>query len=280
MELQLGGQRFDVSVRPLVMGVLNRTVDSFYDRGAHFALDRFLAHAERLVGDGADILDVGARAAGVGTRDVSEQEETDLVTESVLALRGRFGVPVSVDTWRAGVAEAAFEAGAVLGNDLSGFRDGDYLPVAARAGASVVATHMRLAPQVPDPEPEYDDVVEDVAAALERLAARARAAGIATERILVDPGLDLGKTWSQSLDLLAACDRFAGLGYPLLVAPSNKIFLGRLLGIERDERSSATAAACTIAVHLGARVIRVHDARLGRHVADLAAACRGRRDAR
>ncbi len=259
------------------MGILNRTRDSFYDRGAHFQLDAFLRRAEELVADGADLLDVGGRPAGVGTRHVSEQEEIDLVTESVAALVARFDLPVSVDTWRGSVAAAAFEVGAVLGNDLSGFSDRDYLPAAAAAGASVVATHIRLPPQVPDPDPRYDDVVEDVATALLALGKRAEEAGIARECILVDPGLDLGKTWRQSFDLLAACDRFAALGYHLLVSPSNKIFLGRLLGAEKDQREVGTAAACALAVHLGARVIRLHDARLGRHVAEVTAACLQRR---
>ncbi|MDP8969970.1 MAG: dihydropteroate synthase [Actinomycetota bacterium] len=273
MDLQLGARRYDVRVRPLVMGILNRTRDSFYDRGAHFQLDAFLRRAEQLVADGADLLDVGARAAGIGTRRVSEQEESDLASESIAALVARFDLPVSVDTWRSPVAAAAFEAGAVVGNDLSGFSDPAYLPITAAAGATIVATHIRLPPQVPDPDPHYDDVVEDVAKALAALGVRAEGAGIPRERILVDPGLDLGKTWQQSLDLLAGCDRFAAIGYHLLVAPSNKIFLGRLLAADKYQREVGTAAACAVAVHLGARVIRVHDARLGRHVAEVTAAC-------
>jgi dihydropteroate synthase len=272
VRLRLGEEVVDVGRRPLVMGILNRTVDSFFDRGAHFALDAFLAQAERLVAGGADLLDVGARAAGVGTRDVAEAEETDLVAESVEALRSRFDVPISVDTWRASVAAAAFAAGAVVGNDLSGFSDPAYLPAAAAAGATVVATHMRLAPQVPDPDPVYGDVVEDVAAALAALVVRARAAGLADDQIAVDPGLDLGKTWRQSVQLLAAVSRFVEIGPAVLLAPSNKIFLGRLLGLERHERGDATVAACTAALLQGARIIRVHDARAGRQAADLVAA--------
>ncbi|MDQ3947213.1 MAG: dihydropteroate synthase [Actinomycetota bacterium] len=272
MKVRLGGDVVDAGRCPLVMGILNRTVDSFFDRGLHFELDAFLAQADRLVTDGTDVLDVGARAAGVGTRDVSEAEETDLVTSSVEALRARFDVPVSVDTWRAPVAAAGFAAGAVVGNDLSGFSDPGYLPAAAAAGATVVATHMRLAPQVPDPDPVYGDVVEDVAAALTGLVRRAQAAGLGREQIVVDPGLDLGKTWRQSVRLLGAVSRFCDLGHVVLVSPSNKIFLGRLLGLERDERAAATTAACTAALLQGARVIRVHDARAGRQAADLVAA--------
>jgi dihydropteroate synthase len=177
-----------------------------------------------------------------------------------------------VDTRRAAVAAAAFEAGAVLGNDMSGFRDPGYLDAAARSAAAVIATHIRLPPGVPDPNPVYDDVVEDVARALRELANRALAAGIPPERIILDPGYDLGKTWRQTLILLAHTPRFADVGHPLLIAVSNKIFLGRLLDLPLEERGTATVAACTYAIVRGARVMRVHDARAGRQVADLLAA--------
>jgi dihydropteroate synthase len=208
----------------------------------------------------------------VGTRDVSLAEETDLICESVRALRARFDTPISVDTWRAAVAAASYREGAVIGNDLSGFCDRDYLAETARAGATAVATHMRLAPQVPDPEPRYHDVVEDVAAALTALVAAARAAGLATEQIVIDPGLDLGKTWRQSVRLLAGVSRLCELGHPVLVAPSYKIFLGRLLGLEKCQRGDATTAACTAAMLQGARIVRVHDAAPARQAADLVAA--------
>lgn len=259
------------------MGILNRTVDSFYDGGRYYALDAFLRQAERLVADGADILDIGARSAGVGTRRVAATEETDLVAESVGEVVRRFDVPVSVDTWRGAVVAAGFEAGAVMGNDLSGFSDLSYLPAAAEVGASVVATHIRRPPGIPDPDPCYDDVVGDVCHALAGLSRRAMRHGIAADRIVLDPGLDLGKSWRQSLDLLAACDRLAALGHPVLVAPSNKIFLGRLLDAPKDQREIGTAAACAAAVLLGARIIRVHDARVGRHAGDVISACLRRR---
>ena len=272
MELRLGPHRFDLTTRALVMGVLNRTRDSFHDRGRYFRLDAFLRHAERLVRDGADVLDVGARPGGVGVREVGEAEEVELAVESIQELRRRFVVPVSIDTQRAPVARAAFAAGAVLGNDMSGFRDPGYLPAAAEAGAGVVATHIRLPPGVPDPDPVYRDLIEDVAAALGELAARAHDAGIPRESIVLDPGYDLGKTWEQTLSLLAHTRRFAELGLPLLVAVSNKIFLGRLLGLAGDDRGTATIAACAYGVARGGRVLRVHDVRAGRQVADLLSA--------
>ena len=145
--LRLGGRAIDVRTRTLVMGILNRTPDSFYDRGATWEFDAFLRRAETLVGDGADLLDVGGVKAGPGP-EVGEAEELDRVIPAIEALGARFDVPVSVDTWRASVLDAACRAGAVVGNDISGFGDPDYLPVAAKYGATVVATHIRLRPRV------------------------------------------------------------------------------------------------------------------------------------
>lgn len=258
MHLDLGGRRYHLAHRALVMGVLNRTPDSFYDRGATYELDALLARAERLVAAGADILDVGGVKAGPGP-EVTEPEEMDRVVPTLAALATRFDVPLSVDTWRASVARAAYEVGAVVGNDISGFADPDYLPAAAAAGAAVVATHIRLAPRVRDPEPHYDDVVADVARFLEDRAARARAAGIPAERIVLDAGLDLGKTAEQSLTLLRASGRLAALGYPLLLSASNKTFLGAVLDLEIGERREASLAAAALGITLGCRLVRVHD---------------------
>jgi dihydropteroate synthase len=274
--LDLGGRRFDLRRRAVVVGVLNRTRDSFHDRGAHFELDAFLRRAEQLVADGADVLEVGARPGGVGVREVSEAEETALAVESIEELRARFDVPIAVDSQRAAVATVAFRAGAVLGNDMSGFRDPGYLPAAAAASAAVIATHIGLPPGVPDPDPIYGDVVEDVVVALTELTQRARAAGIPADRIVLDPGYDLGKTWQQTLRLLGATPRFAQLGYPLLIAVSNKIFLARALGLDGEDRGTATVIACAYGVAHGGRVLRVHDARAGRQVADLIGALQER----
>lgn len=272
MRLRLGKDMFDLDQRPLVMAILNRTIDSFHDGGRYWRLEKLLRRADELVNDGADLLEIGARPGGVGVREVSESEETELVVETVLALRQRLDVPLAVDTRRATVLHAALEAGVALGNDMSGFRDPKYLPTAAAAGAAVVATHIRLPPGVPDPEPEYNDVVDDVHSALRELAGRAEAAGVGREQIIVDPGLDLGKTWWQSVRLLAAMDHYARLGYPLMLGASHKIFLSRVLGLDGHERGAATTAATAIGVLRGCRVLRVHDAKPARHAADLAAA--------
>lgn len=270
MDLLLGRHRFDVTHRAVVMGILNRTPDSFYDQGEYWEFDDFLRKAERLVEDGADLLDVGGVKAGPG-EEVGEEEELARVVPAVEALRARFDLPLSVDTWRASVAEACFAAGAEVGNDISGFADPDYLDVCSRAGASVVATHIRLAPRVPDPDPRYDDVVASVRERLVELADRAEEAGIPPERIVVDAGLDLGKTEAQSLVLLRASDQLAELGYPLLLSASNKRFIWTLLGVERGQTRIGTMAAHALGITLGCRVLRAHDAREARRVADVTA---------
>jgi dihydropteroate synthase len=253
------------------MGILNRTPDSFFDRGEFFALDATLRRAEQLVEEGADIFDVGGVKAGPGP-EVSEQEELERVLPAIEALRARFELPVSVDTWRASVAQAAYEAGAAIGNDISGFGDPAYLQVSAAAGASVVATHIRLQPRVADPEPHYDDVVAAVAEFLVERAGRAEAAGIAPERVILDAGLDLGKTWEQSLVLLRRSDALAALGYPLLLSASNKTFLGKLLDLDVTDRRDASLAATAVGVARGCRIVRAHDVRGTRRVCDALAA--------
>jgi dihydropteroate synthase len=266
--LVLGSVTFDLTSRALVMGILNRTPDSFFDHGATWDFDSFLRQAEQMAGDGADLLDVGGVKAGPGP-EVTEQEELDRVVPAVQALLERFDIPVSVDTWRSVVARESFAAGAVLGNDISGFADPDYLPVAAAAGAAVVATHIRLAPRVRDPDPVYADVVEDVAGFLAERAQRALQAGVRADRIVVDAGLDLGKTPLQSLGLLRASKRLSSLGYPLLLSASNKTFLGEVLGLAIDRRGPASLAAAAVGTSLGCRVLRVHDVAGTRQVRDM-----------
>jgi dihydropteroate synthase len=271
VELALGPYRFDIASRALVMGILNRTPDSFFDQGEFWDFDAFVRRAEQLVDDGADFLDVGGVKAGPGP-EVTEPEELDRVVPAIEALRARFDLPISVDTWRASVAKASFEVGAVVGNDISGFADPAYLQVAAEAGASVVATHIRLGPRIPDPEPEYDDVVADVNAFLRERAERAEAAGIPRERVIVDAGLDLGKTWEQSLVLLRHSAELSAMGWPVLLSASNKTFLGKLLDLEVKDRREASHAAHALGILGGCRILRAHDVKGARRVADVLAA--------
>jgi dihydropteroate synthase len=253
------------------MGIVNRTPDSFYDRGATFALDALLTRASTLVADGADLIDVGGVKAGPGP-EVTEAEELDRVIPAIEALHARIDIPISIDTWRASVARAGYKAGAVLGNDISGFADPEYLSAAAEAGVAVVATHIRLAPRIRDPEPVYDDVVEAVRSFLVDRAGRAVAAGITPDRVILDAGLDLGKTAEQSLTLLRGSGVLARLGYPLLLSASNKTFLGAILDLDIDHRGEASLAAAALGAALGCRILRVHDVARTRLVRDSVAA--------
>lgn len=270
MELALGPHRYDVTHRALVMGILNRTPDSFFDAGEYWGFDAFLRKAEQLVLDGADFLDVGGVKAGPGD-EVDLDEELERVVPAVAALHERFDLPISIDTWSAEVLRQCLDAGAVVGNDISGFADPEYLTVAAEAGASVIATHIRLAPRVADPDPHYDDLVGEVEAFLVDRAARAEAAGIPPERIVVDAGMDLGKIRHQSLELLEASDRLAGLGYPLLLSASNKRFLFETLETERHQIWAGTTACHVLGIVKGCRILRAHDVVAGRRAAHIAA---------
>ena len=274
--LRLGHRNFDIEHRSLVMGILNRTPDSFYDKGLTFELDDLVGRAGLLIDQGADLLDIGGVKAGPGP-EVGEAEELDRVIPAIEALAARYDIALSVDTWRASVAREAYRAGAVVGNDISGFADPDYLAAAAEHGATVVATHIRLGPRIPDPNPVYDDVVDSVRTVLLERADRALAAGLAPDQIIVDAGLDLGKTAAQSLTLLRASDQLADLGYPLLLSASNKTFLGVVLDLEIGQRKEASVAATSLGAALGCRVMRVHEVAAHRQACDAIAAVTGAR---
>jgi len=276
--LELGSEhRFDITHRALVVGILNRTPDSFFDGGQYFDFDGFLTKAEGLINDGADFVDVGGVKAGPGP-EVGTEEELERVVPAVEALRARFDLPISVDTWNPTVLREALAAGASVGNDISGFADPSYLPTCAEFGASVVATHIRLGPRIPDPEPHYDDLQHEVRSFLADRGAQALAAGIPAQRIMVDDGLDLGKTEAQSLELLRSSEHLASLGYAAFLSASNKRFLGELLGLEVTDRREASHAAHVMGITKGCRVLRAHDVRGARRTADIVAALLEARD--
>lgn len=268
--LSIGAKQINVAKRALIMGIVNRTPDSFFDRGKYFALDASLERAEQLINEGADIIDVGGVKAGPGDA-VGVSEEIDRVVPVIAALKKRFDVPLSIDTWQSEVAQEAFAAGALIGNDISGFSDPAYLAVAARSRATVVATHIRLAPRVADPDPHYpdDDVVSAVCDYLRVRRDAALSAGIDAQRIIFDAGLDLGKTAEQSRTLLQASATIAGIGQPLLLSASNKGFLGTLCELSIDERRDISLAAVALGVSKGCRVVRVHDVKGTRRVLDV-----------
>ena len=272
MILELGAAySFDITYRALVMGILNRTPDSFFDGGQYFDFDGFIEKADGLVRDGADFLDVGGVKAGPGP-EVSTEEELERVVPAIAALRSRFDLPISVDTWNPVVLRESLSAGASVGNDISGFAHPDYLPICAEFDASVVATHIRLGPRIPDPEPVYENLQVEVRAFLQGRAEAALAAGIPHQRIMVDDGMDLGKTEPQSLELLRSSEHLASLGYATFLSASNKRFLGALLGTEVTDRRQASHAAHALGIAKGCRVLRAHDVVGARRTADILAA--------
>lgn len=258
MRLRLGTVEHDLTTRTLVMGVLEPAPGS-QDGDGDASLDGLLARCEQLAGDGADLVDVAGVQVGLGPQ-AGEGEELERVVPVVAALRSRLDVAVSVETWRSRVLAECCGAGAVVGNDSSGFVDPAYLSTAAQVGATVVATH-------PRPVSGSSDLVAEVRGFLAQRLAGARAAGIPDERIIVNAGLDLGKSPGQSLTLLRESAALADLGPPLLLGATSTRFLGTLLGLEPDERRVAAHAASALGIARGGRIVRTHDVRGARRVA-------------
>lgn len=241
----------------VVMGILNRTPDSFYD-GGRMALEAAVDHGLRMVSDGAEIVDLGAVKAGPGI-EVSEQEEIDRLIPLVEALSQASDVPLSIETARPSVAKRAFEAGAAILNDVSGLDDPELARACASASAAVALMHhggqIRGRPR----NPRYDDVVAAVAGELRRLEEVALGAGIEPDAIAFDPGLDFGKTTFHSLEIVRRLDELVALGRPLLVAPSRKDVVGESLGLPVEDRLEGTLALVALAAAAGAQIVRVHD---------------------
>lgn len=252
------------SVHGRVMGVVNVTPDSFSDGGRYQEFDAAIAHGLALAEAGAAVIDVGGESTRPGASPVPPDLEAARILPVVGALVADCRVPVSIDTTKATVAAAALQAGASIVNDVSaGGRDPEMLQVVADAGAGFVAMHMIGEPRTMQDDPRYDDVVDEVGAFLVERIEAARAAGIADESIMVDPGIGFGKTVAHNLTLLAELPRLvARVGLPVLLGTSRKWFIGRLLGIDRpEERDEGTLATVVWALDRGARMVRVHDVR-------------------
>lgn len=252
----------DTSRRVLVMGIVNRTQDSFFDEGRTWQLEQAVAAGLRAAEEGADIVDVGGVKFAPGD-PLDPAEEAARVVPVLERLRRELPgeVLLSVDTFHASVARAALEVGADLINDTTGLSDPRMADEVARAGASLVLTHSVAEPRRPFPRPRYEDVVEEVRDFLAARLERALEAGIARERIVLDPGPDLNKNTQQTLEVLRDWGEYAALGLPLLAALSRKDFVGESLGLPKEERLAGSLAAAAWTIRLGARVLRVHDVR-------------------
>ncbi|MGC5332675.1 dihydropteroate synthase [Micromonospora sp. DT62] len=275
--LRLGGRTFGPD-ELVVMAIVNRTPDSFFDQGATFAQDSALRAVERAVEEGAEIIDIGGVKAGPGA-EVDVAEEIRRTVATIAAVRAAFpDVVISIDTWRAEVAVEAVAAGADLLNDTWSGADPALAQVAAQTGAGLVCSHAGgLAPRTRPHRAAFADVVTDVLTTVTGLAERAVALGVRADGILIDPAHDFGKNTRHSLEITRRLGELSGTGWPLLVALSNKDFIGETLDLPVAERLEGTLAATAVSAWLGARVFRAHQVRPTRRVLDMVASIRGDR---
>lgn len=255
--LHCGKFRLDLS-RPLVMGIVNITPDSFSDGGQHLQRDAAVAHAHQLISEGADIIDIGGESTRPGAQPVGAQEELDRVLPVIEALRG-IPVPISVDTCKPEVMHAAIAAGAQMVNDINALQDAAAIKAVAGSDVAVCLMHKQGDPQTMQRQPYYSDVVEEVSEFLRERIAAAEAGGIGRKRIVIDPGFGFGKTLEHNLDLLRHLGKLRGLGVPVLAGLSRKSMLGAITGKDVRHRAAASVAAALIAVQHGAAIVRAHD---------------------
>jgi dihydropteroate synthase len=267
------GREVRCNQRPLIMGIVNVTADSFYDGGRYATPEQAVAHALALVEQGADLLDIGAESTRPGAHPVDEREELAQVIPVVAELARRVTVPISVDTTKSRVAQLALDEGASIINDVSALqRDGEMAAVIARSGAAIVLMHMQGTPQTMQHAPQYENVVAEVAHFFDERLQAAMHAGIAKTNIVLDPGIGFGKLLGHNLDLLNQLSSFTMFNRPLLVGPSRKAFIGQLVDRSVDHREWGTAAAVALAVDRGAQILRVHDVAMMADVVKVAAA--------
>jgi dihydropteroate synthase len=263
--LQLRMGALVLGKRTLVMGVLNVTPDSFSDGAKFFGTKSAVRHALAIQNDGADIIDIGAESTRPGSTTISTAEELRRLLPVLQALRGKLKIPISVDTQKAAVAEAALGAGAQIINDISGLRNDPHLArVVARHGAALILMHMRGTPRTMQKGPFARDVMLDVISGLRKSIAAAKRSGVPQSQIVIDPGIGFGKSYAQNYELLANLFQLAKLGYPLMVGTSRKGFLGATLAkrgkpAPAEERIWGTAATVAASVLNGAHIVRVHD---------------------
>jgi dihydropteroate synthase len=275
-------QRLVLGERSLIMGVLNVTPDSFSDGGAFFDVNRAVEHAQIMQDQGADVIDVGGESTRPGAEPVALEQELDRVIPVIMALKEWVSIPISVDTYKANVAKQALQAGAHIVNDISGLGfDPDMAGVVASSGAGLIMMHIRGEPRNMQKNPVYDHVVRDLIGFFRERIDYARKAGIDPRQIVIDPGIGFGKTLVHNYTLIRNLQDFKCLGYPILVGPSRKSFIGKALNLPVQERLEGTLAAVTACILNGADIVRVHDVKetmRAAHVADFIAGKRNPAD--
>lgn len=258
MIFNCGKYQLDLA-RPRVMGIVNVTPDSFSDGGTHVTAESAIAHGLKLVEEGADILDIGGESTRPGATPVTLEEELRRVVPVIEGLSQRAGVPLSIDTYKPEVMRAAIDAGVDIVNDVRALQEPGALEIVANSRVGVCLMHMQGTPQTMQLDPQYEDVVSDVAAFLQARSRAAQAAGIAAERIVLDPGFGFGKRTVHNLALLRELPVICDLGYPVLVGLSRKSVLGQIIGGDVYVRLHASLSASVISAMKGARIVRVHD---------------------
>ncbi|HLJ12483.1 MAG TPA: dihydropteroate synthase [Planctomycetaceae bacterium] len=271
------GRAVELATTPCLMGIVNITPDSFSDGGRFLEPGPAVDQALRLVGEGAEIIDVGGESTRPGAQPVADDEELRRITPVVEQLARQSSVVISVDTTKSAVARAALDAGAHIVNDISGLKFDPLMPeVCAASGAGVICMHIRGTPETMQIDPQYDDVVEEICRYLEERLADLELRGIVRERLAIDPGVGFGKTARHNLEILGNVERFRKLGRPVCIGHSRKRFLQKLLGRPVDERLFATVGVSVALALQGAEIIRVHDVAATR---DAILACRAILDA-
>jgi dihydropteroate synthase len=258
--IDCAGRPLDLS-QPAIMGVLNVTPDSFSDGGNYFSAEKSLQHAQRMVEDGAAIIDVGGESTRPGAAPVSLDEELDRVIPVIEALGSSLSVPVSIDTRKPEVMQAAVAAGAGLINDVNALQEAGAVEMAASLGVPVCLMHMQGIPESMQQSPGYQDVVSEVTTFLKDRARACLAAGMSEQQIILDPGFGFGKTVEHNLQLLQHLEQLVSTGFPVLVGLSRKSLIGKVLGLPVDNRLYPSVALAVLAVWKGAAIVRCHDVR-------------------
>ncbi len=257
--LRVRGAIFDFT-RTYVMGILNVTPDSFSDGGKFIRFDSAVKQAERMIEEGADFIDIGGESTRPGADPLPLEEELDRVLPIIMELRGRSEIPISIDTYKSKVAEAALEAGADMINDISGLHfDAEIGSIAARYDVPIVVMHIKGKPKSMQVNPCYDDLIGEIKGYLSESIESAVSAGVSREKIIIDPGIGFGKTFDNNFSILRRIPEFFDLGCPILIGASRKGFLGSFTGNKPEKRFEESIAASVIASHNGANIVRVHD---------------------
>ena len=268
--MKIGNKEFDVKNKTYIMGILNVTPDSFSDGGKYNHLDAALFHAEEMLRDGADIIDIGGESTRPGHTVITDQEEISRVVPVIEAVKSRFDVPVSIDTYKGTVAEAALKAGADLVNDIWGFKhDKKVADLTAQYKAACCLMHNRH-------KAVYDDFLSDLVKDMEECIKIAREAGVSDDRIILDPGVGFGKTYEMNLEAIHHVDVLHQLGFPILLGTSRKSVIGLTLDLPADQRVEGTVATTVIGVMKGCAFVRVHDIKENKRAIQMTEAILGR----